>query len=272
MAGLFGKKAEKADLGALEELLISADIAADLAAELVGFVRRARAEEARERLRERIEEILKPCEARIDLGAARPYSIVFLGVNGAGKTTTIGKLAHAWRAEGRRVGIVACDTFRASAVEQLGEWASAAGARFVSKPGSDPSGLAFDGMKGATLAGDDAVMFDTAGRLANNDQLLAEAAKIIRTIGKAREGAPTLSLLVLDGSGGQNSLAQYERFSAGARVDGVVATKLDGTAKAGFLLTLAQRHRAPIYYIGEGEGAGDLRPFSARAFAEALVG
>jgi len=268
---LFSKKLDTATLAELEETLISADISVDVAEELVAAVKRAKPEEARQALKDELVKILKPCEAKLEL-SAKPTSIVMLGVNGAGKTTTIGKLASGYAKSGLKVGIVACDTFRASATAQLSEWARRAHARLITREGSDPSGLAFDGMKSALSERDDIVFFDTAGRLGNNEQLLAEMAKIVRTIGKAHAGAPTYTLLVLDGGGGQNSLAQYENFSSAVQIDGIIAAKLDGTAKGGFLATLAKKHGVKIFFIGEGEGAGDLAAFNAEQFAEKLVG
>jgi len=268
---LFTKKLDTVTLTELEETLIAADISVEVAETLVAAVKRAKPEEARKALKNELIKILKPCEAALNL-AAKPTSIVMLGVNGAGKTTTIGKLAASLIKDGKQTSIVACDTFRASATGQLAEWAKLAKARLVTRDGSDPSGLAFDGMKSALAESDDVVFFDTAGRLSNNEQLLAEIEKIVRTIGKAHTGAPTYTLLVLDGGGGQNSLAQYEKFSSALKIDGVIATKLDGTAKGGFLATLAKKHGAKVFFIGSGESPDALAPFTAADFAEKLVG
>jgi len=268
---LFARKLDTVTLTELEETLIAADISVEVTEILVAAVKRAKPEEARLSLKNELIKILKPCEAALSL-TAKPTAIVMLGVNGAGKTTTIGKLAASLVKNGRQTSIVACDTFRASATGQLAEWAKLARARLVTRDGADPSGLAFDGMKSALSGGDDVVFFDTAGRLSNNEQLLAEIEKIVRTIGKAHPSAPTYTLLVLDGGGGQNSLAQYEKFSGALKIDGVIITKLDGTAKGGFLATLAKKHGVKIFFTAYGESPADFAPFDATDFAEKLVG
>ncbi|MDR1009218.1 MAG: signal recognition particle-docking protein FtsY [Rickettsiales bacterium] len=264
-----GRKLDVSGIAELEETLVSSDVSHDIAAELVKAAgKHSDASGVREALKAKMLEILAPAEAEFAVEGA-PFSLVLVGVNGGGKTTTAGKLAHKFTAEGKQVSLVACDTFRASAIEQLGEWAERAGARFVSKPHADPSGLAYDGMKQAVAAGDDIVIFDTAGRLANNGSLMDELGKTVRSIGKVQEGAPSLVLLVLDAGGGQNSIAQYEKFSAALPFDGVIITKTDGTAKGGFLLALS-RSGAKIFFEAYGEGAADIRTFSAKKLVEKI--
>jgi fused signal recognition particle receptor len=259
---------DKAELADVEEALIGADVSAGLAAELALRARKEKPGDIRVFLRAALAEIMRPCEARLEPGPA-PYSIAFVGVNGAGKTTTIGKLAHKFVRGGKRVLCVACDTFRASATEQLGIWAARAGADLMSRPGTSPSALAYDGM--AAGAGYDAVMFDTAGRLGNNSGLMDELKKVIKTIGKVRAGAPNATILVLDGSAGQNSIAQMETFGADIEISGLAITKTEGTAKGGFMATLAWKYKKPIYFVANGEGDGDLHQFNADEFASRLV-
>ncbi|MDR0367079.1 MAG: signal recognition particle-docking protein FtsY [Rickettsiales bacterium] len=254
----------KIDADALFEILVEADTAPDLALELTEPLRKlGHIDEAERVLRGNIAGLLTPCEAELDL-SRKPSAILLFGVNGAGKTTTCGKLAHLFAGQGKRVLIAACDTFRASGAEQLGEWADRAGARFFSRPGGDPAAAAFDGMKQAIAEGDDIALFDTAGRLGNNQSLMAELEKTVRSVEKA--GGRPVNILVLDGNGGQNSIAQYENFGANIRIDGIVATKTDGSAKGGFLLSLARRHKAKIFFSTHGEGIGDISPFRAQNF------
>jgi fused signal recognition particle receptor len=232
------------------------------------------AEEAREILAESISAILKPREAHLDLTQdPKPRIVLVIGVNGSGKTTTIGKLAHNLTNAGAKVTIGAADTFRAAAIEQLQVWANRAGAKFVWSPqGSDAAGVAFETVKRAKEEGADVALIDTAGRLQNKSELMAELAKIIRVMRKLDEDAPHETLLVLDATVGQNALSQVESFRSVTEITGLVMTKLDGTAKGGVLVALAQRHAIPIHFIGVGEKAQDLQPFEADAFARALVG
>ena len=199
--------------------------------------------------------------------------ILVAGVNGTGKTTTIGKLAQRLNGEGKRVMLVAGDTFRAAAVEQLTIWGERAGAPVVARPdGGDPAGLAFDALERARTEGIDVLLIDTAGRLQNKAHLMAELQKIDRVLKKLDPRAPHSRLLVLDATTGQNALNQVDVFRKAIAVDGLVMTKLDGTAKGGVLVALARRFGVPVIAVGIGEGIDDLRPFEARAFATALMG
>ena len=199
--------------------------------------------------------------------------VLFVGVNGSGKTTTLGKIASDLTRQGAKVLIVAADTFRAAAVEQLQVWAERAGADFMSRPpGADAAGLAYDAYEKARAEDYDVVLIDTAGRLQNKQQLMDELLKIVRVLKKIDPDAPHETLLVLDATVGRNALAQEQIFGRTAFVSGIVMTKLDGTARGGVLVPVAQASDAPIKLIGVGEGIDDLQPFDARAFARSLVG
>ena len=275
-----GRRIDEAALEDLEELLIAGDLGAATAAELTAALARQRlgaeatAAEVRRMLADRIAAMLAPVEAPLAIeDDAAPHVILVAGVNGTGKTTTIGKLAHGFRDEGRRVMLVAGDTFRAAAVEQLTIWGERAGAPVVARPdGGDPAGLAFDALERARADGIDVLMIDTAGRLQNKAHLMAELQKIDRVLKKLDPRAPHSRLLVLDATTGQNALNQVDVFREAIAVDGLVMTKLDGTAKGGVLVALARRFGVPVVAIGIGEGIDDLRPFDARAFADALMG
>ena len=205
--------------------------------------------------------------------AKRPQVVLVVGVNGSGKTTTIGKLASQFRAAGKSVVIAAGDTFRAAAVEQLQVWGERAGVPVMTAPqGSDPASLAYDAMARAEAEGADLLLIDTAGRLQNREDLMAELAKIVRVIRKRDPEAPHNTLLVLDASTGQNALSQVEIFRKIADVTGLVMTKLDGTAKGGVLVALADRFGLPIHAIGVGEQIDDLSAFDPEDFARALTG
>jgi fused signal recognition particle receptor len=205
--------------------------------------------------------------------AHRPFVILMVGVNGAGKTTTIGKLAKQLTDEGRTVALVAGDTFRAAAVEQLKVWGSRTNSPVITgAQGADPAGLAFDALMQARKRGDDVLMIDTAGRLQNRDELMAELQKIGRVIRKVDESAPHAVLLVLDATVGQNAHQQVDVFKSMIGVTGLVMTKLDGTAKGGVVVALAEKFGLPVHFIGVGEGADDLRPFTAHSFARSLMG
>jgi fused signal recognition particle receptor len=207
------------------------------------------------------------------LSGPKPFVTLFVGVNGSGKTTTLGKIASDLTGQGAKVMIVACDTFRAAAREQLKVWAERAGATFESRrDGADPAGLAFDAYTKAKAEGYDVVLIDTAGRLQNKSALMDELLKIVRVIKKIDPEAPHETLLVLDATVGRNALEQEKIFGRTAYVSGVVMTKLDGTARGGVLVPVAQASDAPIKLIGVGEGVDDLQPFDARAFSRSLVG
>ena len=275
-----GRRLDEAALEELEELLIAGDLGAATAAELTAALAQQRfgaevtAIEVRRALADQIADLLAPVEGALAIDDdAKPHVILVAGVNGTGKTTTIGKLAQSLSREGRRVMLVAGDTFRAAAVEQLTIWGERAGAPVVARPdGGDPAGLAFDALERARAEGIDVLLIDTAGRLQNKAHLMAELQKIDRVLKKLDPRAPHSRLLVLDATTGQNALSQVDVFREAIAVDGLVMTKLDGTAKGGVLVALAQRFGVPVVALGIGEGIDDLRPFEARAFATALMG
>ncbi len=263
----------------LEDALIAADLGARAAAGIVESLRARRfdpgagPDAVRRALAEEIATRLKPFEAPFALGDERPQVVLFVGVNGAGKTTTLGKIAARLSAEGKRVRMAAGDTFRAAAIEQLQVWGERTGAPVtVREAGADSAGLIFDAYETAAREGADALLADTAGRLQNRRELMAELEKIVRVLRKKNPAAPHHVLLVLDATVGQNALAQAEAFRDAAGVTGIVMTKLDGTAKGGVLLAVAETCRLPVYFIGVGEGVEDLQPFDAEAFARALAG
>jgi fused signal recognition particle receptor len=264
----------------LEEALIMADVGATTTAKVVAQLEMEAAEgglqggeELSQRLTELLADVARPKDdARIDL-RPKPTVIMAVGVNGTGKTTTIGKLAwHLQRELGLKVVLGAADTFRAAAVEQLQGWAERAGADIVTGPeGSDPGAVAFDAIGKGRERGADVVIIDTAGRLHNQDELMAELAKVRRVIGKQAEDAPHETLLTVDATTGQNGLRQAQLFSEVVPVDGIVLTKLDGTAKGGIALAIASELGIPVKLIGIGEALEDLRPFDADDFARALL-
>ena len=275
-----GRRLDDEALEELEELLIAGDLGAAIAAELTAelsqqrFGKEVTAAEVRQALAGQIADLLAPVEGTLAIeDDAKPHVILVAGVNGTGKTTTIGKLAQRLSREGKRVMLVAGDTFRAAAVEQLTIWGERAGAHVVSRQdGGDPAGLAFDALEQARAEGIDVLLIDTAGRLQNKAHLMAELQKIDRVLKKLDSRAPHSRLLVLDATTGQNALNQVDVFREAIAVDGLVMTKLDGTAKGGVLVALARRFGVPVVAIGIGEGIDDLRPFEARAFASALMG
>jgi fused signal recognition particle receptor len=264
----------------LEEALITADLGVDAAAELVADLGRSRFgkevtdEEVRRALAQSVAAILEPVARPLQLDPAhRPHVILVCGVNGTGKTTTIGKLAQQFRAGGERVILAAGDTFRAAAIEQLEIWGERAGCPVVKRPpGADAAGLAFDALKRAQAEGADVLLIDTAGRLHNKAALMDELAKVVRVLRKLDPDAPHDTLLVLDATTGQNARVQVETFSSMVPITGLVVTKLDGTARGGVVVALAKQFGLPVVALGVGEGVDDLRPFEARAFAEALLG
>ncbi len=274
------EKLDAADIAALEEVLIASDMGASAAARIAAALADQRFSkengdvEAREALALEVARILKPREAQLDLtDGVKPRIVLVIGVNGSGKTTTIGKLADNLTNAGAKVIIGAADTFRAAAIEQLKVWADRADASFVSSTqGADAAGVAFETVKRAKEENADVALIDTAGRLQNKSELMAELAKIIRVMRKMDEDAPHETLLVLDATVGQNALSQVESFRSVTEITGLVMTKLDGTAKGGVLVAVAQRHAIPIHFIGVGEKAEDLQPFDATSFARALVG
>jgi fused signal recognition particle receptor len=223
-------------------------------------------------MREEVEGFLRPVEASIPMNNTKPFVVLALGVNGVGKTTTIAKIAHIHKSSGKRIVLGACDTFRAAAVEQLEVWAGRIGIEVIKHgEGSDPAAVAFDATKAAKARGADVLILDTAGRLHTKVNLMEEMKKIKRVVGKELHGAPNEVLLIIDATNGQNAIAQARTFNEALTVTGLVITKLDGTAKGGFVLPIAHLLKIPIRYIGVGEGIDDLIPFSAKDFAEALI-
>jgi fused signal recognition particle receptor len=267
-------------LAQLEELLIAADMGVGIAAEIVGNLRRTRfnqeigAEEIKLAVAQEVARLLEPVAKPLRLDPAlKPHVILVVGVNGSGKTTTIGKLAKQYRDDGKMVVLAAGDTFRAAAVEQLKIWGARTGCTVVTRPqDADAAGLAYDALAEARKASADVLLIDTAGRLHNKADLMAELQKITRVIKKLDAAAPHSVLLVLDATTGQNAHAQAETFRAMIGVTGLVMTKLDGTARGGVVVSLAEKYGIPVHAIGVGEGADDLRPFEAEAFARSLVG
>ena len=221
-----------------------------------------------------IEKVLTPVAKPLELDLNhKPHVILVVGVNGTGKTTTIGKLAAKLTAQGRSVLLAAGDTFRAAAIEQLKIWAGRTGAAIVARDqGADAAGLAFDALKSAQESGADIVLMDTAGRLQNRKELMDELEKVVRVMKKIDAEAPHAVLLALDATVGQNALQQVEIFSRVAGVTGLVMTKLDGTAKGGILVAIADKFKIPVHFIGVGEGVDDLEPFQAKDFAKAIAG
>ena len=263
----------------IEELLITSDMGVDTALRVSAnmaegrFGRKFSTPELKELMAQEVARIMDPVAQPMPIFPKRPQVVLVVGVNGSGKTTTIGKLASQFKAAGKSVVIAAGDTFRAAAVEQLQVWGDRAGVPVMTAPeGSDPASLAFDAMTKAEAEGADLLMIDTAGRLQNRADLMEELAKIVRVIRKKDDTAPHNTLLVLDATTGQNALNQVEIFRDISGVSGLVMTKLDGTAKGGVLVALADKFGLPIHAIGVGEQIDDLAPFDPREFAAALTG
>ncbi|MFV0410917.1 MAG: signal recognition particle-docking protein FtsY [Paracoccus sp. (in: a-proteobacteria)] len=273
------RELDDAMLEDLEDMLVAADMGVDTALRVTANIaegrmgRRVSATELKTLLADEITRIMTPVAKPLPLYPKKPQVVLVVGVNGSGKTTTIGKLASQFKAAGKNVVIAAGDTFRAAAVEQLQVWGQRAGVPVMTAPeGSDPASLAFDTMPRAEADGADLLMIDTAGRLQNRADLMEELAKIVRVIRKKDPSAPHNTLLVLDATTGQNAISQVETFQKLADVSGLVMTKLDGTARGGVLVALADRFGLPIHAIGVGEQIDDLDAFEPRDFARALVG
>jgi len=279
-AALTKKRLDDEALEALEETLITADLGPAAAQQIIEGFRRSRFgqdvtdEEVKQALSEEIAAILEPVAQPLVIDRTlRPHVVLVVGVNGTGKTTTIGKMAQQYGREGMRPVLVAGDTFRAAAVEQLQVWGERTGAPVVSgPPGADPAGLAFDALTRARAEGADVLLIDTAGRLHNKGALMQELAKIIRVIQKQDPSAPHSTLLVLDATTGQNAMEQVRVFKEMVDITGLVVTKLDGSARGGIVVALAQAFGLPVHAVGVGERADDLRPFAAIDFARGLVG
>lgn len=273
------RKIDSQTLEELEELLITSDLGVKASTKIIAkFGERrlnkdASSAEIRSELAADIETILKPCEQNLAIDTnIKPFVILMVGVNGAGKTTTIGKLAAKFKQEGKQISFIAGDTFRAAAVEQLEVWGKRNDIRVYKGPnGCDAAGLCFDGLTEAIKQGDDIVFIDTAGRLQNKAGLMDELKKIIRVIKKVIPEAPHATLLTIDATTGQNALAQVQTFKEMVDVSGLIITKLDGTAKGGILVAVAEEQPTPIHFICIGEGIDDLDKFNAHDFANSIM-
>ena len=264
----------------LEDILIQADLGVDTAMAITTrlederFGKEVSEDEIKQVLAEEVAKVLQPVAEPLKVAPARkPHVILMVGVNGAGKTTTIGKLASKIAALGMKPMLAAGDTFRAAAIEQLRVWGERTGAPVITRPqGSDAAGLAFDALTQAKADGTDVLLIDTAGRLQNKNELMAELEKVVRVIKKIDPEAPHDVLLTLDATTGQNALQQVEVFGKTAGVTGLVMTKLDGTAKGGILVAIARKHQIPVHLIGVGEAVDDLEAFDPQSFARAIAG
>ena len=274
------RRLDQDTLDEIEEVLIASDLGPATAAKLIAslaasrFDREVEEREIRESFAEDIaamlEPVAKPLLVRSDV---KPHVILVVGVNGSGKTTTIGKLAREFRGQGKSVMLAAGDTFRAAAIEQLKIWGERVGAPVIAKTqGADAAALAYEALDAARAEGVDVLLIDTAGRLHNKADLMAELEKVVRVIRKKDPDAPHDTVLVLDSTTGQNALSQVKIFRDLVKITGLVLTKLDGTAKGGVVVALAEAHGLPVHAIGVGEGADDLKPFAARDFARSLMG
>ena len=273
---LSGVKMDMSSLEAIEESLLQADVGVSTTMQLIDElkIRHPKDEhETRQIIREKLLEKLTPSEQPLIIETThKPYIILMIGVNGAGKTTTIGKMGMQYKKQGYRLSLVAGDTFRAGATEQLQQWGEKIGCPVYANPNTDSAGLIFDAIKSAQKSQDDILLIDTAGRLHNRSDLMAELSKIVRVIQKCDVTAPHAGVLVLDATVGQNALAQVETFSKMTKVTGLIMTKLDGTAKGGILLALSDKFGLPIHAIGIGEQIEDLNTFKATDYVEALLG
>ena len=274
------RKLDDAALEELEDILITADLGTDVAARIIANFRRTRFgrevtdDEIKTALAEEIAAILAPVAQPLEINRAlKPHVVLVVGVNGTGKTTTIGKLALQYREQGLKPVLVAGDTFRAAAVEQLQIWGERTGAPVISAgAGADSAGLAFDGVTRARAENADVLLIDTAGRLHNKSALMEELRKIIRVLKKQDETAPHSILLVLDATTGQNAIQQVGVFKDMVDITGLVVTKLDGSARGGIVVALAEAYGLPVHAVGVGEKAADLRPFDPMDYARGLVG
>jgi fused signal recognition particle receptor len=281
LSSLLGRPSiDASSIEEVEDALISADLGTAAAARLAERVRRHKfdgevtAEALAGALADGITEILEPVATPlVPQPGNRPHVVLLVGVNGSGKTTTAGKLAQQWRQEGKSVMLAAGDTFRAAAIEQLQIWGERTGTEVIAgAQGGDAAALAYQALEQARSKGTDVLIIDTAGRLQNRTELMDELAKIVRVIRKLDEAAPHDSVIVLDGTVGQNALSQVSAFQDIADVSGLIVTKLDGSAKGGVVIALAEKFQLPVHAVGVGEGADDLQPFEARDFANALAG
>ncbi len=274
------RKLDRAMLDDIEDVLLRADLGTVVAARIAAAVGHGRydktisADEVKAVVASEVEKVLAPVARPLVIDETkRPFVVLVVGVNGSGKTTTIGKLAARLSAERRKVMLAAGDTFRAAAIEQLKIWGERTRSPVVAgAQGSDSASLAFNALSAAREQQFDVLLIDTAGRLQNKAELMSELEKVVRVIRKVDATAPHAVLLVLDATVGQNALSQVEAFARTAGVTGLVMTKLDGTARGGILVALAEKHQLPVHFIGVGEGIEDLAPFTARDFANAIAG
>ncbi len=281
VTGIFTKRRLNSDtLEELEDLLITADLGVNAATKITAalavgrFDKEISNEEVTQVLSDEIERILTPVAKPLNINRGfKPHVILMTGVNGAGKTTTIGKLAKRYKSEGKSVMLAAGDTFRAAAIEQLQIWGERVGAPVITKAlGSEAAALAYEAVDRAIAEDVDVLIIDTAGRLQNRTELMEELAKVVRVIGKRLPEAPHDTLIVLDATTGQNAVHQVEIFEKIAKITGIIMTKLDGSARGGVLVACAEKFDIPIHAIGVGEAIDDLQPFSAKDFANSLVG
>lgn len=279
-SALFDKKLDAQTCDDLEDALLQADMGAAVAEKLIRPLREGKfsqditPEEVQAHLRENITEVLRPVARPLEIDEnIRPYVILMVGVNGSGKTTTIGKLSKMMLDGGKKVMLAAADTYRAAAVEQLNAWAQRTNTPIIKpqKEGADPASLLYQAYEQAEAENADVLICDTAGRLQNRQDLMAQLEKMVRVLRKKDETAPHASLLVLDATVGQNAHSQLETFREIAGVTGLVVTKLDSTAKGGVVVSLAEKYKLPIHFIGVGEKVEDLKPFHPEDFARALV-
>jgi len=274
------RKLDEATIVEIEDVLIRADLGLDIAARVADVLADGRyhaeisPEEVKTVVATEVEKALVDVARPLAIDATKkPFVILVVGVNGSGKTTTIGKLAAKLRAEGRSVLLAAGDTFRAAAIDQLKIWSERTGAAFMAREaGADAAGLVFDALRAAKERGTDVLLIDTAGRLQNRTELMEELQKIVRVMKKVDPAAPHAVLLVLDATVGQNALSQVDIFTKTVGVTGLAMTKLDGTARGGILVAIAEKFSVPVHFIGVGESVDDLAPFSARDFARAIAG
>jgi fused signal recognition particle receptor len=274
------RKLDRAMLDDIEDVLLRADLGTEVAARIAAAVGVGRydkaitADEVKTVVAAEVEKVLAPVAKPLEIDQTKkPFVILVVGVNGSGKTTTIGKLAAKLSAEGRKVMLAAGDTFRAAAIEQLKIWGERTKSPVIAgAQGSDSASLAFNALSAARDQMLDVLLVDTAGRLQNKAELMNELEKVVRVIRKVDASAPHAVLLVLDATVGQNALSQVEAFHRTAGVTGLVMTKLDGTARGGILVALAEKHKLPVHFIGVGEGIDDLAAFTARDFANAIAG
>ena len=274
------RKLDRAMLEDIEDVLLRADLGTEVAARIAAAVGIGRydkaisADEVKSVVAAEVEKVLAPVAKPLLVDEVKkPFVILVVGVNGSGKTTTIGKLAAKFASEGRKVMLAAGDTFRAAAIEQLKVWGERTKSPVIAgAQGSDSASLAFNALSAAREGELDVLLVDTAGRLQNKAELMNELEKVVRVMRKVDDTAPHAVLLVLDATVGQNALSQVEAFHRTAGVTGLVMTKLDGTARGGILVALAERHKLPVHFIGVGEAVEDLAPFAARDFAQAIAG